>query len=628
MADPAAQVPEAPKDLTRFRERLADWNAGKGGWSKRAGKILSTEPSAMVTPDGGVVRRVQDGEALRTGALLSAATNQPVIFQSGAGILHRLAPGAVVRIDPLTPEKDEPYNDANMNGVWDQGETFTDTNKNGIRDLAATEVDLELIRGRLDTWIPDLLAPPRRSLIRLGNGDATRVESGCFTIRREEGQPATVSCLEGTVLISRQEGGMLQASVPAGTMLVAGETKVEPLPTDGGLAREFTEFRKETRTQILLDACEDAVARLDAAHIGEVVQAAKLNLGDRFRETAAEMAAIRPDLLGAIKTAGGLADLALSKAAEAKAAALKMIGERFDLIRQTGVDPYAKLGQVIGVDGVVKMEGQPVKKDQVLPQGARIVTSGKARVRVVVAPGAYASIEPNSDVILQEMKAEIADGKLVKRSAILKNDAGLVLLHIKEWDKDKTDIRVVTQFGQARAMGTVYGTANDGSQMTVTTTKGSVQTLSVDGQNIAVNSGTQASVPGSGQAGPIQPNNPVAGMLASFSSSLPTTQQVLAAAVADAKTNPTFAAAADDAGDARAGGSTVDTLITSSDGLADSLASVDTAAGGDAAGTSTAAGGGGGGGGGGGAVSAGAGGGAGAAVAGLNPTRPQSPSSP
>jgi len=215
MADPAAKAPEVPKDLIRFRERLAEWNTGNGGWSKRSGKILFTDRTALVTPDGGVVRPALDGEALRTGALLEAGTNQAVIFQSGAGILHRLAPGSVVRLDPLTPEKDEPFNDLNMNGVWDAGEKFTDTNKNGIRDLAATEVDLELIRGRLDTWIPNLLAPPRRSLVRIGQGEAARVESGCFTVRREQDQPATVRCLERTVLISRQAGGMLLATVPA-----------------------------------------------------------------------------------------------------------------------------------------------------------------------------------------------------------------------------------------------------------------------------------------------------------------------------------------------------------------------------------------------------------------------------
>ena len=49
LADPSALPPEVPKDLLRFRERLADWNSGKGGWSKRAGKILFTDRFAMVT---------------------------------------------------------------------------------------------------------------------------------------------------------------------------------------------------------------------------------------------------------------------------------------------------------------------------------------------------------------------------------------------------------------------------------------------------------------------------------------------------------------------------------------------------------------------------------------------------
>ena len=179
--------------------------------------------------------------------------------------------------------------------------------------------------------------------------------------------------------------------------------------------------------------------------------------------------------------------------------------------------------------------------------------------------------------------------------------------------------------------------------MTVTTIKGNVQFLSADGQPIAVNAGTQASVPGSGQATPIAANNPAGGALASLSASIPTTQQLLTAAVADAKTNPVFAAATADAGDARAGSSAAENLILASDGLADSLANTDTAAGGNAAGTATAAGGGGGGGGGG-AVSAAAGAGSvnmGSSinmgnvnqpskdtVAGLVPTTPQSPSSP
>ena len=624
--DPAAipTTPPPPKDLVRFRERLADWASGKGGWSKRAGKILSTDRSSMVTPDGGVVRPLLDGEALRTGAVVQAGTNQPVIFQSGAGILHRLTPNSMVHLFPLNPEVDEPFVDANINGAWDPGETFTDTNKNGVRDLAATEVNLELIKGRMDTWIPEVLNAPRGCVVRLGNGDAARIQSGSFTLQREQNKDAMISCLEGEVLISKQEGGMLQATIPAGSALVAGQTKVDPLPSGGALPNEFEAFRKEARTQVLSDACEDAVSRLDVANVGEIVQAAKINLADCFQVTMEKIISLRPEMLSAIQTASGLSNLVLSKAAEAKIAALKILEDRFNMIRGTGIDPYAKLGQVLSVEGVVKVNGQPIKKDQVLPAGTRILTGAKTRVRVVVAPGAYASIEPNSDAILQEMKAEITDGKLTKRSAILKNDAGLVIISIKEWDKDKTDIWVSTPFGQSRAMGTVFGTSNDGNSMTVTTTQGTVQATSADGSSFPVSAGTQGSMPGGTAASPIAPGNPVVAAANSLNSSLPTTQQLLTAAVADAKTNPVFAAATADAGDARAGASAADNLILASDGLADSLANTDTAAGGNAAGTATAAGGGNGAGGG-----AGAGAGAaGAAVAGLNPVRPQSPSSP
>ena len=628
--DPAAipTTPPPPKDLVRFRERLADWTAGKGGWSKRAGKILSTDRSSMVTPDGGVVRPLLDGEALRTGAVVQSGTNQPVIFQSGAGILHQLAPNSMVHLFPLNPEVDEPFVDANINGAWDPGETFTDTNKNGVRDLAATEVNLELIKGRMDTWIPEVLNAPRGCVVRLGNGDAARIQSGSFTLQREQNKDAMISCLEGEVLISKQEGGMLQATIPAGSALVAGQTKVDPLPGGGALPNEFEAFRKEARTQVLSDACEDAVSRLDVANVGEIVQAAKINLADSFQATMEKIISLRPEMLSVIQTASGLSNLVLSKAAEAKTAALKILEDRFNMIRGTGIDPYAKLGQVLSVEGVVKVNGQPIKQDQVLPAGTRILTGAKARVRLLVAPGAYASIEPNSDAILQEMKAEITDGKLTKRSAILKNDAGLVIISIKEWDKDKTDIWVSTPFGQSRAMGTVFGTSNDGSSMTVTTTQGTVQATSADGSSFPVSAGTQGSMPGGTAASPIAPGNPVVAAANSLNSSLPTTQQLLAAALADAKTNPIFAAAMADAGDARAGSSAADNLILASDGLADSLANTDTAAGGNVAGTATAAGGGNGAGGG-----AGAGAGAGAAnavTAGLNKpvTGPASPSSP
>jgi len=617
-------TPPPPKDLVRFRERLADWTAGKGGWSKRAGKILSTDRSSMVTPDGGVVRPLLDGEALRTGAVVQSGTNQPVIFQSGAGILHRLTPNSMVHLFPLNPEMDEPFVDANINGAWDPGETFTDTNKNGVRDLAATEVNLELIRGRMDTWIPEVLNAPRGCVVRLGNGDAARIQSGSFTLQREQNKDVMISCLEGEVLISKQEGGMLQATIPAGSALVAGQTKVDPLPSGGALPNEFEAFRKEVRTQVLLDACEDAVSKLDVANVGEIVQAAKINLADSFQATMEKIISLRPEMLSVIQTASGLSNLVLSKAAEAKTAALKILEDRFNMIRGTGIDPYAKLGQVLSVEGVVKVNGQPIKKDQVLPAGTRILTGAKTRVRLLVAPGAYASIEPNSDAILQEMKAEITDEKLTKRSAILKNDAGLVIISIKEWDKDKTDIWVSTPFGQSRAMGTVFGTSNDGSSMTVTTTQGTVQATSADGSSFPVSAGTQGSMPGGTAASPIAPGNPVLAAANSLNSSLPTTQQLLAAAVADAKTNPAFAAAMADAGDARAGSSAADNLILASDGLADSLANTDTAAGG----TATAAGGGNGAGGG-----AGSGAGAGAAnavTAGLNKpvTGPASPSSP
>jgi hypothetical protein len=359
----------------------------------------------MVTPDGGVVRPLLDGEALRTGAVVQSGTNQPVIFQSGAGILHRLAPNSMVHLFPLNPEVDEPFVDANINGAWDPGETFTDTNKNGVRDLAATEVNVELIKGRMDTWIPDVLNAPRGCVVRLGNGDAARIQSGSFALQREQNKDVMISCLEGEVLISKQEGGMLQATIPAGSALVAGQTKVDPLPSGGALPNEFEAFRKEARTQVLLDACEDAVSRLDVANVGEVVQAAKINLADSFQATMEKIISLRPEMLSVIQTASGLSNLVLSKAAEAKTAALKILEDRFNMIRGTGIDPYAKLGQVLSVEGVVKVSGQPIKKDQVLPAGTRILTGAKTRVRLLVAPGAYASIEPNSDAILQEMKA-------------------------------------------------------------------------------------------------------------------------------------------------------------------------------------------------------------------------------
>jgi hypothetical protein len=153
-----------------------------------------------------------------------------------------------------------------------------------------------------------------------------------------------------------------------------------------------------------------------------------------------------------------------------------------------------KLGQVLLGEGDCKLD---VKKEkisvgQVLALNDKITTGKSGRILVGMAPGVVLSVEPESVVILEKMSAEIKNGELQNRAAVVNSESGLVVMNIAPWNKDKTDVRVKTTDGESVAQGTVFAVSFSGGKMMTTVTRGSVGSRDSSGKTVSIAAGQQA----------------------------------------------------------------------------------------------------------------------------------------
>ena len=109
-----------------------------------------------------------------------------------------------------------------------------------------------------------------------------------------------------------------------------------------------------------------------------------------------------------------------------------------------------------------------------------------------MAPGVVLSVEPESVVILEKMSAEIKNGELQNREALVNSESGLVVMNIAPWNKEKTDVRVKTTEGESVAQGTVYTVSFMGGKMMTTVTRGSVGSRDSSGKMVSIAAGQQA----------------------------------------------------------------------------------------------------------------------------------------
>ena len=488
------------KNLIRCRERLADWIAGKGGWSNKSGKILGTEGDDMVKVADLPNRTIQVGEAFQNGATITVGSKGPLLWQSGAGVFHLALPGTVFSVGKL--------------------------------ETGSPDLKVELIEGTLQTFVAQPLKTPRASLIGVGDGVVARTLDASYQMSRASGKGATttLTSISGKVILAQEAGGKEVASLTGEQILdwpknSSSRALAKNSPEKSSLVA-LQEMSKETA---LIDIARDGVKACPEAAEEIVSTAVKANPA-LARKIAEQCLRAQPKLVSIIALASGITDLKLSKEEQAKVDALRDLDRRLAQIQQDGIDLDMKLGQVLLVEGEVRINGrqETLSAGQVLVLQDKITTSKGGRVFVGMAPGVVLSVEPESTAMLEKMDAEIKEGQLQNRSAIVNSETGLVVMSIAPWNKEKTDVRVKTKEGESVAQGTVFAVSFQGGKMMTTVSRGQVSSTDASGKSVAISAGQQAS-PGAAAAVATPANSPEAKVAANVAE---TASHALAANVA------------------------------------------------------------------------------------------------
>jgi hypothetical protein len=234
--------------------------------------------------------------------------------------------------------------------------------------------------------------------------------------------------------------------------------------------------------------------------VSKVVQAKP----DLAQAIAEQCVLANPKFLKVISQASGVQGLKLSKEDQAKVDALESLDKRLERLAIEGIDLEMKLGQVLLVEGDCKLD---VKKEkisvgQVLALNDKIATGKSGRILVGMAPGVVLSVEPESTVILETMSAEIENGELQSRGALVNMENGFLVMNIAPWNKDKTDVRVKTTDGESVAQGTVFTVTFALGKMITTVTRGSVTSQNTSGKAVSIAAGQQAPPGGTPEATP------------------------------------------------------------------------------------------------------------------------------
>jgi hypothetical protein len=153
-----------------------------------------------------------------------------------------------------------------------------------------------------------------------------------------------------------------------------------------------------------------------------------------------------------------------------------------------------KMGQVLLVEGDCKLDGKKEKilVGQVLALNDKIATGKSGRILVGMAPGVVLSIEAESVASLEKMSAEIKNGELQNREAVVNLENGMVVVNIAPWNKEKTDVRVKTTDGESLAEGTIFVATFKLGKMMTTVSRGSVASRDTSGKSVSIPAGQEA----------------------------------------------------------------------------------------------------------------------------------------
>ena len=452
------------KNLIRCRERLAEWISGKGGWSNKSGKILATQGGDRVEAGGLPEREIKVGEAFQAGVKITVGSKSGLMFQSGAGVFHFALPGTVFSLGKL--------------------------------EVGSPDLKVELNEGTLQTFVAQALVAPRASLIALGNGEVVRTLDGAYQISKTSGSESTASIttISGKVILAQEAGGK-ELAILSGEKTWSGSKggEAKALAANSPEKASLVAFENSARDTTLIDIARDGVKACPEAVEEIVSTAVKANPG--LAQSIAEQCLLaNPKLLKGIAQASGVQGLKLSKEEQEKVDGLGSLDQRLERLAIDGIDLEMKLGQVLLVEGDCKLDGKKEKilVGQVLALNDKIATGKSGRILVGMAPGVVLSVEPESVATLEKMSAEIKNGELQSREAVVNSENGLVVMNIAPWNKEKTDVRVKTLDGESVAEGTVFAVSFSRGKMTTTVARGSVRCRDSSGKTVSIAAGQQA----------------------------------------------------------------------------------------------------------------------------------------
>jgi len=452
------------KNLIRCRERFADWIGGKGGWSNKSGKILATEGGDSVKVGDLPDREIKVSESFQLGALITVGAKKPLLFQSGAGVFHLALPGTVFSLGKL--------------------------------ETGSSDLKIELTEGTIQTFVAEPLKAPRSSLIALGNGEVVRTLDASYQIARTSGQESaiTLTSISGNVVLAQEAGGQEVATL-SGEKTWSGAKGGEPraLSANSPEKSSLVALEKLARNTALIDIARDGVKACPEA-VEEIVSTAVKANPDLAQSIAEQCLLANPKLLQGIAQASGVKGLKLSKEEQAKVDALESLDQRLKRLATDGIDLEMKLGQVLLVEGDCSLDGKKGKimVGQVLALNDKITTGKSSRILIGMAPGVVLSVEAGSVASLEKMSAEIKNGELQNRGAVVNSESGLVVMNIAPWNKEKTDVRVKTTDGESVAQGTVFAVSIAGGKMMTTVTRGTVGSRDSSGKMVSIPAGQQA----------------------------------------------------------------------------------------------------------------------------------------
>jgi len=423
----AAAVPETPKDLLRFRERLGAWktSGGKGGWSNRPGKVLACGADAKITYTGQAERKLLDGEAIQRGALLVAG-GAPVSFQSGPGVYHQLLPGGRAQIAPL--------------------------------EAGQKDVKVVLLEGTLLTQVISPLAAPRIHVCGIGNGVVLQTSDGLFQITSTGTKDTRIVVAEGAIRLVEEAGAAVVAEAAAGSVLSwPSEKNAKKLPAGSPEMATLQKIKTDSRSDILVDIAEDAFKKA-SSEAEEIVRSSCSADPSRSRDLALNLLEIRPDLRDLIAQASGVADLPQTSGGISEAEAF---AKRVYPWLRAEPSPTSCVGRILWMEGKASYaDGLELKRGMILKEGETIKTSGDGRVILVAAPGVIAEIQPGSTVRLIEMAGKFQAGKLLSSKAVLEATQGKALISIAKGMGEKVQAELKTAQGVSRAQSSPNQTTN------------------------------------------------------------------------------------------------------------------------------------------------------------------------